>query len=466
MKNRINILIVFMCALLITCSVSAIEFEGVDNIISVDTSTPAEVTIPVEEETPPETVAAEAPTEPVQKVTVKSGDSLWKLAEQYLGDGSRYWEIVEANKDKYPSLIKNPNLILVGWELTINIPEAVKPPADPEQPPADDPTDPEPQPQLTLEQKMEKLQGIVNEMNRYLLKQNPPRMLTELNAGTIRRMIELGFMTEEEWLAMNPPTGYRWAIANGKIILLPQEITPVTDPDPDDGTLPPGDDDDGDTEDDETGDDGKKFDADNYYDEQLNELGIPDILAKGDSAYYSAINSASKFDYGFDMFRNFPLNIFSLQKDLKVACEQLQKAFEKNKHTKVMDKPGLKWPLIIANPLAYLIGVGIENAISPDITTAAKKVEQSAEKLKKAWSEFQFVVSRAKKSEEACQKTITDFKAKYQAAQAELNTIQQTPQNASRISELLKDMENSQNVITRHEKRLTYLQPIKNLFNL
>ncbi len=51
--------------------------------------------------------------------TVQSGDCLWTIAERFLGDGSRYMEIVEANKEKYPSLLKNPNLIYPGWELTI-----------------------------------------------------------------------------------------------------------------------------------------------------------------------------------------------------------------------------------------------------------------------------------------------------------------------------------------------------------
>lgn len=53
------------------------------------------------------------------KYTVVSGDCLWKIASRYLGDGARYWDIVEANKEKYPSLAKNPNLIYAGWELTI-----------------------------------------------------------------------------------------------------------------------------------------------------------------------------------------------------------------------------------------------------------------------------------------------------------------------------------------------------------
>ncbi len=51
--------------------------------------------------------------------TVVQGDSLWTIAERFLGSGSRYTELVEANKDKYPSLLKNPNLIYPGWVLTI-----------------------------------------------------------------------------------------------------------------------------------------------------------------------------------------------------------------------------------------------------------------------------------------------------------------------------------------------------------
>lgn len=51
--------------------------------------------------------------------TVVSGDSLWKIASRYLGDGSRYWDLVEANKAKYPSLAKNPNLIYPGWQFVI-----------------------------------------------------------------------------------------------------------------------------------------------------------------------------------------------------------------------------------------------------------------------------------------------------------------------------------------------------------
>lgn len=49
---------------------------------------------------------------------VGPGDSLSKIAKEVYGDAHKYMKIFEANKDK----IKNPNLIVDGWEL--KIPEA------------------------------------------------------------------------------------------------------------------------------------------------------------------------------------------------------------------------------------------------------------------------------------------------------------------------------------------------------
>jgi len=66
--------------------------------ISVDSSIPA---------------PAEAPK--AQKYTVKSGDSLSKIAKQFYGDANQYMRIFEANKDQ----LDDPNKIDAGQELTI-----------------------------------------------------------------------------------------------------------------------------------------------------------------------------------------------------------------------------------------------------------------------------------------------------------------------------------------------------------
>ena len=46
---------------------------------------------------------------------VKKGDTLWKIAETYYGDGSLYTKIFEANRD----VLSDPNLIKVGQKLRI-----------------------------------------------------------------------------------------------------------------------------------------------------------------------------------------------------------------------------------------------------------------------------------------------------------------------------------------------------------
>jgi nucleoid-associated protein YgaU len=64
---------------------------------------------------PAPTQAPAAPTEaPARRIyTVVSGDTLWAIAERFYGDGSQYPKIASANG------IANPDLIMVGQELTI-----------------------------------------------------------------------------------------------------------------------------------------------------------------------------------------------------------------------------------------------------------------------------------------------------------------------------------------------------------
>lgn len=64
------------------------------------------------------TVQKPRPAETAPKLktyTVKQGDTLWAIAKKYLGDGNRYTEIYNLNKNK----ISNPNLIYPGQVLTL-----------------------------------------------------------------------------------------------------------------------------------------------------------------------------------------------------------------------------------------------------------------------------------------------------------------------------------------------------------
>jgi nucleoid-associated protein YgaU len=55
--------------------------------------------------------------------TIQKGDTLWKIAQQFLGNGNKYPEIFEANKE----VIKDANLIYPGQQ--IRIPKAGVPKA-------------------------------------------------------------------------------------------------------------------------------------------------------------------------------------------------------------------------------------------------------------------------------------------------------------------------------------------------
>jgi hypothetical protein len=58
------------------------------------------------------------------EVTVVRGDTLSGLAKRLLGDPWRWRDLVEWNCDRYPSLLKNPDLILVAWKLRLSPPGA------------------------------------------------------------------------------------------------------------------------------------------------------------------------------------------------------------------------------------------------------------------------------------------------------------------------------------------------------
>ncbi|MHB8138693.1 MAG: LysM peptidoglycan-binding domain-containing protein [Smithellaceae bacterium] len=59
--------------------------------------------------------AEQDPWDVKQYHEVKKGDTLWKIAETYYGDGNLYKKIFEANRD----ILKNPDVIQIGQKLHI-----------------------------------------------------------------------------------------------------------------------------------------------------------------------------------------------------------------------------------------------------------------------------------------------------------------------------------------------------------
>lgn len=85
------------------------QFNSIDNSYS-----DLDLQVSAQEQQQAEYVDAAA-TQQAETYTVKSGDSLWKIAKNHYGDGAQYMQIFYANRDK----ISDPDMIQVGWELTI-----------------------------------------------------------------------------------------------------------------------------------------------------------------------------------------------------------------------------------------------------------------------------------------------------------------------------------------------------------
>ena len=61
------------------------------------------------------TLPAEAAVEEVEYYEIQKGDTLWKVASQFYGDGNKYTAIFEANRE----VIKDPDLIYPGQKIRI-----------------------------------------------------------------------------------------------------------------------------------------------------------------------------------------------------------------------------------------------------------------------------------------------------------------------------------------------------------
>jgi len=63
--------------------------------------------------------AESRPSSYVGTYVVQAGDSLWSIAEQFLGNGAQYNVLMFANADAHPELLTNPSLVQPGWVITI-----------------------------------------------------------------------------------------------------------------------------------------------------------------------------------------------------------------------------------------------------------------------------------------------------------------------------------------------------------
>jgi nucleoid-associated protein YgaU len=63
----------------------------------------------------PQPTVQPAPTQAVREYTIKSGDSLSKIAKQFYGNAAQWQKIYNANADQ----IKNPDMIFPGQKIKI-----------------------------------------------------------------------------------------------------------------------------------------------------------------------------------------------------------------------------------------------------------------------------------------------------------------------------------------------------------
>uniref|UniRef100_UPI0025D6670B tetratricopeptide repeat protein n=1 Tax=uncultured Nitratireductor sp. TaxID=520953 RepID=UPI0025D6670B len=98
------------------------EVSPTDEVISDETGAPGTVPAPEAEETEEEPKSEAKAAETPQKAavgdamyTIKSGETLWSIAVDQLGDGERFREILAIN----PALKRNPDLLRAGQEIRL-----------------------------------------------------------------------------------------------------------------------------------------------------------------------------------------------------------------------------------------------------------------------------------------------------------------------------------------------------------
>lgn len=107
-------------ARLIVGNFKGIEKVNDDNLKLAPTAQAQPQAQPQAAQQPPSSKPATASSPSARMVTVKSGDTLSKLAKEYLGNANLYTEIFEANRP----MIKDPDEIFPGQVIRIPAPSA------------------------------------------------------------------------------------------------------------------------------------------------------------------------------------------------------------------------------------------------------------------------------------------------------------------------------------------------------
>ncbi len=531
MRRAMFLVLVVFC-LLVQVPAQAFLEDADDVVIS-----PKEVSTSDTTETapPPEAVAPTEPTAPttpapkkepkIEKVTVKPGDTLWGLAKKYLGDGARYWEIVKANAKKYPGLLKNPDLILDGWELIIPVEGEADTASTSASPSTTDssstsgttaaapggttttqPAKPPTVAPLTVEQKIAKLQDAVNRMNMALLSQG--KTLTELNTQTVRLMIEKGFITEEEWMNLNPPEGYRWVIEKGKVKLVNRDGKPMTNAEAAKANEAAA----------KEAAEKAKAEAEKAAKEAeakaAAEKAAQDKAAKEkaaaekaaaekaakeaaekakaekekaekakaekekaekEKAAKEAAKPIAQKNYEADLAKIGMPNIFGKEKEYLSAISKASELNGKYLHFSPYVDFGvslhtLQYELLKAQELyeekvregdtEKFLGIFGNN-----IESAAKKVAACRERLAKAWGEFKKVHDEGKAQVKTIKADIDKAAAAKKAAEDKLAKLDKyNPDNGKQVQELMEEIKNQQKTIDKLQKKVGYLDPLLKLF--
>lgn len=100
----------------VTRQISSNGYTHEATLIKTDFGKSLKLNSTVTEKVEEKTVSSTPQSNTSQRIyTVKKGDSLWKIAKQFYGDGAMYTKIYDANTN----IVAKPNLIYIGQQLII-----------------------------------------------------------------------------------------------------------------------------------------------------------------------------------------------------------------------------------------------------------------------------------------------------------------------------------------------------------